>query len=494
VLPEADLDALEAIYNSIAPIDPIERIAWMFNSAVALPHPQFGWENNAVELANQRQVVAASTLKDLGVDGIFRLATAVDDARYLGDALVRGGIDPTLRDRMIERALKSESPLIHTLAFGLVLSAFFSEKQSWVEGLFNRALSDGWGERAMLTILRAMHSNRWVWTLANKGGPAVELAYWREVPAYVHEPQEGDWVIAAERLIAVGRAAQAAELVGSEVVKTDVPSDLLVKILSAAARQPLQLQGEARNDPTMFQYYVSNIFKRLDEASDVTMETLATLEWTYLPLLEYSERKPKVILQSLARMPQLFVELICALYKPTEESDVLETPPANLEHSQNIATQAYNVLRLWEIVPGTMPNGMINGLALAAWITEARKLANAKGRGPIADQKIGEILSASPVDEDGVWPARAVRETIETAQNSDIDIGFLVGRRNRRGVTGRLPRDGGNLERMEAKHYRDAAKATAFEWPRISAMLKKMADEFDQDARWHDQLTEKLDW
>jgi DNA-binding XRE family transcriptional regulator len=495
VLPKADLNALEVIYNSIAPIDPIERIAWMFNSAVALPNPQVGWENNALQLATQRQAVAVSTLADFGVDAIFQLADALDDARYLGDALVKGGIDPALREYMIERSLKSDSRVLHTLAFGLILSTFLSNKQAWVEDLFDRALAEGWGERAMLTILRAMHSSRWVWTLAHKGGAAVELAYWREVPAYVHEPQEGDWAFAAERLIAVGRAAQAAELVGTEVTKADVPSDLLVKILSAAARQPLQSHGDARNDPTMFQYYVGNIFKRLDEASDVTMETLATLEWTYLPLLEYSERKPKVILESLARMPQLFVELICALYKPTEESGVVEEVPENLEHAQNIATQAYNVLRLWDIVPGAMPNDIVNSLALEAWITEARGLAKAKGRGPIADQKIGEILSASPVDnEDGIWPAKAVREAIESAQNGQIEIGFIVGRRNRRGVTGRLPRDGGMLERMEAKHYRDAAKATAFEWPRTSALLKKMADEYDQDARWHDHLVERLDW
>jgi len=224
------------------------------------------------------------------------------------------------------------------------------------------------------------------------------------------------------------------------------------------------------------------------------METLATLEWTYLPLLEYSERKPRVILQALARMPQLFVELICALYKPTEESGVVEEPPENLEHAQNIATQAYNVLRLWDILPGTSSDGTIDGLALLAWIAEARKLAQAKGRGPIADQKIGEILSASPVDEDGFWPARAVREIIEATQNGEIDLGFLVGRRNRRGVTGRLPRDGGNLERMEAKHYREAAKATALEWPRTSSLLKKMADDYDHDAHWHDQLAERIDW
>jgi hypothetical protein len=61
-------------------------------------------------------------------------------------------------------------------------------------------------------------------------------------------------------------------------------------------------------------------------------------------------------------------------------------------------------------------------------------------------------------------------------------------------VTGRRPRDGGAQERMVAKHYRDAAKVTALEWPRTSALLKKIAEDFEQHARWHDDSVEQLDW
>jgi DNA-binding XRE family transcriptional regulator len=493
-LPESELEALEAVYDSIKPSDPVDQIAWLFKSRVSLPRPSRDWAENEKIIGDLRRTAAISILNNLGEDAICRLASSVDGAGYLGDALVKGGIKPKVRDNILKRALWSQSPHEHAFARGIIFSNFQFEKQPWVEGLFRMALEENWGERAMLTILAALPCGRWVWSLASSGGPEVERAYWRQTRIYLHEPQDDDWAIAAEQLIGVGRAQQAAELVGSGVQKTEVPNALLVKILLEAARQPLNLEGADRNDPTMFQYYIANIFKRLDQAADVSTDTLAMLEWTYLPLLEYSERPPKIILRALASMPQLFVELICALYKPTEESGIVEEPPENVEHAQNIATQAYNVLRLWDIVPGTALNGEIDSSALAAWIAESRTLAKAKGRGPIADQKIGEILSASSVGEDGVWPARAVRETIEAAQNGDIDIGFLVGRRNRRGVTGRLPRDGGKLERMEAKHYRDAAKATALEWPRTSALLKKMADEYDQDARWHDQLVERLDW
>jgi hypothetical protein len=108
----------------------------------------------------------------------------------------------------------------------------------------------------------------------------------------------------------------------------------------------------------------------------------------YLPLLEHSDRPAKVIMNELASNPGLFVQLICAVYAPSDDRGVVDTPPENAEHARNIATQAYRLLRLWTVIPGTM--------------AENSKVA---GRDAIAEQKIGEVLSASKIDEDGAWPA-----------------------------------------------------------------------------------------
>jgi hypothetical protein len=134
------------------------------------------------------------------------------------------------------------------------------------------------------------------------------------------------------------------------------------------------------------------------------------------------------------------------------------------------------------VVPGTTPEGNIDGAALEIWVKEARKKAHAVGRGPIADQKIGEAMSASPAGEDSVWPALAVRELVETVRSAEIELGLLVGLKNRRGVTGRLPRDGGAQERALAKRYGDWADATAFDWIRTSAVLRKITEDLERDA------------
>jgi hypothetical protein len=117
---------------------------------------------------------------------------------------------------------------------------------------------------------------------------------------------------------------------------------------------------------------------------------------------------------------------------------------------------------------GTREDGTIDPNALKAWIKEARLLAKVAGRGDIADSRIGAILSASPDGTDGIWPAEAVREVIDDFDSKPMVDGFWIGKRNRRGVTSRMPRDGGRLERDEAAKYRKFAAALAYEYPRTA--------------------------
>ena len=141
-----------------------------------------------------------------------------------------------------------------------------------------------------------------------------------------------------------------------------------------------------------------------------------------------------------------------------------------------------------------MADGQIDGAALEAWVKETRKLASAVGRADIADQKIGEALSASPMGSDGIWPAIPVRDIIEITRSKHLETGFDMGLRNRRGVTTRLPTDGGVQERDLVERFRGYAKATALDWPRTSAVLERIARGYEDDARWHDDDAERLDW
>ena len=145
--------------------------------------------------------------------------------------------------------------------------------------------------------------------------------------------------------------------------------------------------------------------------------------------------------------------------------------PTDPEQARAVATQAYRLLELWNRIPGTRDDGTIDGEALEAWIKEARTLAKAAGREDIADSRIGNMLSASPMGSDGNWPAEPVREVIDLFRSKPMIEGFRVGKSNRRGVTTRMPRDGGELERQEAAKYRAWAKAIAYDHPHTAKAL-----------------------
>jgi hypothetical protein len=132
---------------------------------------------------------------------------------------------------------------------------------------------------------------------------------------------------------------------------------------------------------------------------------MVQLEWLYLPLFEHSEQQAKVIMAELASKPDLFIQVLAAVYKPSADSRIVDAPVENEELARNIANHAYGLLRLWNVIPGTNADGTIDGAKLEAWVKDARKLAHNIGRGLVADQKIGELLSASKVDADGIWPA-----------------------------------------------------------------------------------------
>lgn len=365
---------------------------------------------------------------------------------------------------------------------------------NFVEALIARAVAEGWGAEALQTILSAIPANRWAWDLAHGAGQEAEQEYWKRMEVFKLNLPDNDLCDAIEHLIAVGRARSAAHFAGHMMRSGKIPSELLARVLLEAVQQPFNKERDG-NEPTMFQHYVTEILARLDQDPDFDRNIILTLEWAYLPLLEYSRRPAKVITEELARNPELFIQLVCAIWRPSEESGVVDAEQLDPERAESLASHAYRLLHNWSVIPGTQPDGTIDAKELENWVNRVRKLAEEKGRLNPTDLRIGEVLSASPVGEDGIWPALPIRELIERGVRSKrIESGFQTGRYNRRGVTVRSPRDGGQQERDEASWYREMAKKANVEWPRVSGILEDIAKSYDHDAGWRDDDVERLDW
>ncbi|CCD86689.1 conserved protein of unknown function [Bradyrhizobium sp. ORS 285] len=493
-LPEEDVAELQGIYDALAPLDPIEGIAWLFETSVSLPNPTGDWQKDQQLLQSERAAAAETFLRDNGTERLLDLIDAVREPGYLGQSIAETSVPENTRRELLVRALRSEREKDQAFARGLVWSWYFAAGRGWAESLFDEALQGAWGDKGLLTILLALPSTGWVWSLAKRAGEAIETSYWKRLNILWSKEDDADPAYAVEKLIEAGRARASIHFIGYHLHDgKKFPSDLLLRALLEAVRQPVESELDM-NDRTMFQHYAQEIFNQLDQADDVSTDTLAKLEWQYLPMFEHSERKAKAIMAELASKPDLFVEMLAAVYKPTEDSGVVDPPVENEEHARKIANQAYRLLRIWDVIPGTEADGSIDGAKLEAWIKEARKLAHAKGRGPVADEKIGELLSASKVDADGIWPVVPIREVIEAIRSRDLETGMMIGKSNRRGVTTRAMGEGGDQERRLAKQYRDWSEATAFDWPRTSGILENLAKSYDREAKAHDEDAERLDW
>ncbi len=492
-LPDNVLNGLASVYDLFTPTDPLKRTAWLFQQSVQLPNPSgAGWKAEEREVDAARQQAAGALYAKDGLAAVLALARLADAAGLIGKALYDSGLPASDVDALLEAAVRSDNERERDVAHGLIVSVFRDRKESWAATLIARARAENWGETALLTILRALPVERWTWDQVTKIGGEFETTYWRLAPVFWMSEDSEDIAYAVNKLIGVGRARQALPL-AERSNKVHLPSDLLVEVLRETARQPFENTGET-NEATMFQYYVAEILQLLDERNDVDSNALVELEWNFLQLLEHSKRPPKFLLRALSEQPSLFIKMLSAVFKASEESGVVDPEPEAPEHAKAIAMQAYALLELWNRIPGTRDDGTIDPETLEEWIKEARVLAKEAGREDIADSRIGIMLSTAPMGSDGNWPAEPVRDVIDLFRSKPMIEGFRTGKYNRRGVTSRLPRDGGELERLEAAKYRNWAQAINYIHPHTAKALDALADVYDQEAHRHDEDAERLDW
>lgn len=489
----AVLDRLETIYHRFAPHDPVDRIAWLFEPSVELPNPSSAdWEAQGREVQAARCDAARELFRGGGTSAILQLARRVSAAGYVGKTLCESGLPDSVLDAILEVALRSDHERERDVGYGLAISLFHERKEPWASGLIASASSQGWGDSALLTLFLALPPRRWTWDQLTAVDSRIEDLYWRQVQVRAIGGDGDDAVFAIRKLIGVSRARAALPL-ALRPNADSVPTEVLVDVLREASRQTAEANRGA-DEPTMFQYYVAEALQVLDERNDLEADALVSLEWIYLPILEYSRRPARAILQALSVQPELFIEVLCMVYPASDDGASADEESGASVYDRAASAHARHLLDIWDHIPGTRGDDTIDVGVLEAWIKEARVLAKKVRRVDAADSAIGKMLSASPIGGDGSWPAEAVRDVLDLFRSKSMISGFWTGKVNRRGVTSRMPGDGGTLERQEAASYRAWAKAIELEHPHTAKALHALADSYEDLARREDEDAERLDW
>jgi excisionase family DNA binding protein len=473
---EKPLGRLRSLAERLEPDTDVGRFAYLFDWRPDIPGPDEDFRAHTERLAAVRQEAVTETLGTESVPGLRTLAERAKVPGQIGFTL--GELDPDELTPELLGWLDSEVPALQDVARSWA-SYKLQQDAEWLrEAFVHPAAAD---TERRIALAQAANANAVTWDILEGMAPELLDRYWAEIAGW--GIRSTDTRRAAGELIAHGRPWVAVDLLaatlqGGEEEKKLVDVGLVEAVLDAALRTDLE-QGDSQSPG----YEVGILLDRLDEL-DAPGERLAGYEFAFFTLLE-DYRRPKALFPAMRSDPAVFVELVRRVYRASGEKRRQLDPD-----DQERARHAWSVLEGWRELPGTREGGGIDAVALAEWVRAARLELADSDRADIGDEQIGQLLSASPEGDDGIWPAEPVRDLIETIGSTSMEAGLHVGLVNSRGVTSRGVYDGGTQEREIASRYRDWARRAAPTWPRTGRVLRLLAESYERDAREHDARAE----
>jgi len=488
-LPEQELKAIERIYLWLEPQDIISRFCWLFDEQWPnLPEGKKRDYKKAEQIVAQCRLEAVKTIKrEHGLERLIKLAEQTKNPGLVGIAVAQADISSEEEQKLFSLLEEKDKKRV-SFVQNYIFRRSPKEGDEWISTLVEIARSQQWPVAKTVKLFVAFPQKRIVWDLFKSFDEKVQKSYWRQCAVGLFNLPVKDKIYALKQLLHVKRHFTA--LCNAALFVKEIPADLIAELLQKAATE------ESKEDFHVQPYDIERLFEALDKSADIKEEEIARLEWLYLPILAgvSSGRPPKMLHKELSNNPELFAELIKYIYKPRNENKKEEEEQLSQELLKRRAHFAWELLHSWKTVPGSDNSGQINYEKLKAWVNKARELCKKLDRKEVGDTHIGRVLAHAKSEEEGVWPPEAVCKIIDKIQSHKLNSGFSVEIYNKRGTVAKSPFEGGQQERALAEQFRQYADKWAIRYPRTSAILRKTAQRYENEAKREDEEAEKEDW
>jgi hypothetical protein len=470
-----DMTELDEIASKFLPTDLITQTSWLFEEySPDLPE---GGDIGQYELVPVRRKEAVSRVFEAsGISGVIALARAAKLPAYVGYAFVDavGELGPVAA---LAEAYLREKAQPDSFAIAVSAGADFKFRQNW-RALIESILRTGvWTAEQVAILGLEFNDDLPTWEFVAGLGPITEREYWSRKSSRPLNLGPEKLEYAARKYLQVGRAVAAIDAIAfpPELPSSAITMAVLDQAISEINATPSLVSSS-------FAFDVGRILDSLRTRPEVPRIEIAMREYAYLPLLEHTylprrgaAKAPLTIYELLSQEPELFVQVLCDVFRPASgpDRDVAK-------ESRERAAAGYRLISGFHTLPGVI-DGTINEQQLRVWIERVRELAGAEDRAKIADQHIGHLLAHAPMDDDGGWPHRTVRELIEELASPEVEKGILVERVNMRGGYQKALFEGGKQERQLAAEARKWSKM-ARRRSRTSALLRTLAEGWDRQA------------
>ena len=475
-------------YEKLQPRDLVIRHAWLFSqhwvepSTDEIEDENFDYDKHGEEIQKLRTGAMSEIWTERGFDGVTELFSHSNAPDRVGNSLGMSMPDMNMQADFLRQCLSISDDL--GKKFDFCIHGFLSALNDEVRGTIFSAIAEGMDTDQMVRLFLQAPFGQTTWRVLDRYDEKIRARYWREVVPYWNHHNEAELNEIIDRLLEAKRPQ-----VAFHVVRLDwrhIETARLKRLLLAVPTGDEESADWYRVDD----YHISTALEALDGRTGVSPDEMAQLEFIYFRALDRSEHGIPNLERQIAESPAFFVQILALCFKRKDNGqDPPEWRIEDPERRKGLASAAYRLLGRIGRIPGTNQDGKINAEVLHAWVTEVRRLCTEHSRVEVGDQKIGELLSKTPAEENGEWPSLPVCEVMERIGSQEIGTGFNIGVYNGRGVHSRKIGEGGAQERELAAQYRGWAKQRKFDFPCVSNFLEKIAEDYEREARQYDNET-----
>lgn len=464
------IEELCHLYDLALPSEPRDRRFRLFADRFVLVSPSktvtplADHQRELSELENLRKEAIRETFQEEGARGICDLAEHGPVQDIVGRLLSQEPLDETQLIQVIQEAW-SRKP--RTTQFLQSFLGYLNEVK------LNQALRFAQKELDpddFLSFLFLSPFRNVTWKFISKlKDDNVRKEYWTLVKPIPIDQEDSK--VAVEEFLGVHRPVAA--LYAIEYVITKTNPLLLVKILDSIDLQEL----EDRQNYHDYLYMLSEIFKRLNETPFVSKQRKALLELKFVgfltqPFGEDERQKVPNLLSYLEDHPELFADMIINFRR----------------EGFSFYGDALNNLNF---IPGLKEASLDEKFKkLVSWITVVRDKCKPVDLSEIADNYLGKLLASSPVDEDGIWPCKTVRNIIEKFDTPELRSGFITGKLRLRSCY--WVKAGLNEEKELSENFKKFALLLKNSYPVTASLLEALFEYYKEEAKKRDLEIKKF--
>jgi excisionase family DNA binding protein len=471
---EQILARLDGIATILEPSARAEQYSYLFDWHPDIPgidvreYQRYVAKLNELRENAVREVVAESSL-----DGLRTLALRSPVPDHLGQFI--GQTAPEELTTGLLSWLDSDEDALRIAASRWARVNLYTHGAPWLRAALAQLTDTSSARRTALVL--SVPAIRMLWDVLADIAPDLNDIYWRKAMIWHVDP--ADIEHAARELLSRNRAWIAVDVTAEPLQGPDpnpnaINTSLVCDVLEGAlVAPPSESQSQAPG-------YELGLLLDYLENEGVESQRLIQYEYAFFRVLE-DIRKPRALFAALGNNADMFVELVCRVYRANNEA-----PRKLTDEETALANHSWLILHEWRELPGRLESRRVDTEHLTAWVRAAREAFAKLDRVEIGDELIGQLLATSPDGEDGLWPAETVRDLLESIASPHLDSGVHTGVVNDRGFTSRGVFDGGEQERALSARYNELASQTSPTWPRTSRVLRRLAKAYELDAKRHD--------